>query len=293
MLLDNQYQLAWNEYGMADGEPVFYFHGIPGSRLEAYPADDICRDLNIRLIVPDRPGYGASDFQDNFSLLQWPRVVTQLADKLKLGQFSILGYSGGGAYALACAHEIENKIKNIALVSSTAPFGSESMLNHINPNFKPLYQLAATDYDAAIQKLTLLANQPETFLKVIKSRLPSDDEALFNQVTFQKYYRLNLSLAITAGVSGIANDLRNLTLPWQFNLGDIETHINIWHGRNNMNIGLPMAEYLANSLNNTSTYFLENTGHYFLFNRWRIILDKLISHAPNYAAEPADLAEVD
>ncbi|MFW2372254.1 MAG: alpha/beta fold hydrolase [Gammaproteobacteria bacterium] len=277
LLLDNRYQLAWNEYGVADGEPVFYFHGIPGSRLEAYPADEIARNLNIRLIVPDRPGYGASDFQNNFSLLDWPRMVTQLADKLDLKRFSILGYSGGGAYALACAHEIKDRIKHIALVSSSAPFESEAMLNHINPNLKPLYQLAAADYDTAIEKVTVLATSPESFLDVLRLRLPADDKALFKQISFQKYYLLNLSLAIAHGVNGIVNDLRNITLPWQFNLEDIQSHISIWHGRNNMNIAFPLAEYLDNKLKNTSSYFLDNTGHYFLFYRWRIILDKLVN----------------
>ena len=282
ILLDYRYQLTWNEYGTPDGEPVFYFHGIPGSRLEAYPADEIARTLNIRLIVPDRPGYGASDFQDNFSLLEWPNTVSQLADKLKLNQFSILGYSGGGAYALACAHEIENRIKHIAVVSSTAPFESKAMLNYISPILKPLYQLAATDYDTAIQKVTVLATSPETFLDVLKTKLPQDDKDLFEKISFQKYYLLNLSLAISNGVNGIVNDLRNLTLPWQFNLEDIQPHINIWHGRNNINIGFPIAEYLANKLKNKSTHFLDNTGHYFLFNNWHTILDELINHESNH-----------
>ena len=67
-----------------------------------------------------------------------------------------------------------------------------------------------------------------------------------------------------------------LTLPWQFNLKDIQTHINIWHGRDDNLIGFPVAEYLAETLKNTSTYFLNNNGHYFLFDQWKEVLGQTI-----------------
>ena len=276
LLLDNKYQLAWNEYGTADGEPVFYFHGITGSRMEAQTADTIAKDLGIRLIAPDRPGYGDSDIQDGFCLLDWPNVISQLADKLRLSQFSILGFSNGGSYALACAHELAERLKHITVVGSTAPFETKAMQEHVSADFKPLYELAATDYPAALQQVTQLATSPETFMEVLQASLLPCDKTIFEQDDFYQHYLENLALAIHNGVDGMVNGLSCVSLPWQFNLEDIQTHIDIWHGRDDNLIGLPVAEYLAETLQNTSTHFLNNSGHYFLFNQWREVLGQTI-----------------
>ena len=272
LILDNKYQLAWNEYGSPDGEPLFYFHGTPGSRVEPQAANDIARDLGIRLIAPDRPGYGDSDVQDDFRLLGWPDCISQLADKLQLQQFSILSFSGGGAYALACAHELAERLKHITIVGSPAPFETEVMQKHISPEFKPLYELSAADYPAAVQQVLQLTNSLDTFLEILQATLPPSDKALFEQDPFHKHFLENLTLATTHDVNGIVNDLRNLTLPWQFNLEDIQLPIDIWHGRDDKNFGFDIAEYLSNTLKSTSTHFLNNNGHYFLFNQWREIL---------------------
>ena len=62
-LLDGR-TLSYAEYGVPGGKPVFYFHGLAGSRLEPamLDADDL-EGAGIRLIACDRPGMGASDFQ--------------------------------------------------------------------------------------------------------------------------------------------------------------------------------------------------------------------------------------
>ena len=272
LLLNNKYQLAWNEYGSPDGEPLFYFHGTPGSRVEPQAANDIARDLGIRLIAPDRPGYGDSDVQDDFRLLDWPDCISQLADNLQLKQFSILSFSGGGAYALACAHELADRLKRITIAGSPAPFETEVMQEHICAESKPLYELSAADYPAAIQQVSQLVNSLDTFLEILQAPLPPSDTVLFEQDSFHQHYLENLTLATTHGVNGIVNDLRNLTLPWQFNLEDIQLPIDIWHGSEDRSFGLAIAKYLSNTLKNTSTHFLDNSGHLLLFTQWKEIL---------------------
>ena len=77
-------RLAYCEYGVRDGKPIFYFHGWPGSRLEAQLAAPTARSYNARLIAVDRPGFGRSDFKRKRTLLDWPRDVAALADSLGL-----------------------------------------------------------------------------------------------------------------------------------------------------------------------------------------------------------------
>ena len=276
LILGNKHKLAWNEYGMPDGEPVLYFHGTPGSSIEASSADIIAKDLGIRLIAPDRPGYGDSDPHDDFGLVDWPDVISQLADKLNLKKFSILGYSIGGPYALVCAHEIPERINRVILVGSTAPFESDAMQNHINADFKPLYELSVTDYPATIKHLSQLASSPEALREVLCAQLPDVDLDIVKQKSFHSAHLKTLRQALNNGVHGIANDLQNVTKPWQFNIQKIPHKVDIWHGRDDQNVGFPIGEYLAETIQNPTTYFIDNAGHYFLFKQWQAILQNIV-----------------
>ena len=85
--------LAYDEHGAADGTPIFYFHGSPSTRLEwhLFGSEALARKLNVRVIVPDRPGLGRSDFQPGRRISDWPADVIALADHLALAALPLLG----------------------------------------------------------------------------------------------------------------------------------------------------------------------------------------------------------
>ncbi|MGA8923072.1 MAG: alpha/beta hydrolase, partial [Candidatus Dormiibacterota bacterium] len=72
-------RLAYTERGDPSGVPVIHHHGMPGSRLEHEAESDFYRSLGVRVITPDRPGYGLSDPHADRRLLDWPRDVLELA----------------------------------------------------------------------------------------------------------------------------------------------------------------------------------------------------------------------
>ena len=113
--------LGYGIYGDPAGFPVFDFHGIPGSRREAaLIADYIGRD-DVCFIGMDRPGYGRSSPKRNFRIVDFPGDVVALADQLKIAKFAVLGYSGGGPFALACAAQIPGRLASLAVVSGVGP----------------------------------------------------------------------------------------------------------------------------------------------------------------------------
>src|SRR5215471_20729905 len=114
-------KLGYAEYGDPAGKPIFFFHGLPGSRLQRHPDGSIAIELGARIIAIDRPGYGLSDFQQGRTLLDWPDDVAQLADSLQIDQFAAIGLSGGGPYLLACAYSIPERINSATVVSGMGP----------------------------------------------------------------------------------------------------------------------------------------------------------------------------
>ncbi|KAF1913765.1 Alpha/Beta hydrolase protein [Ampelomyces quisqualis] len=105
-LPDNR-TLGYATYGSTSpSDPViFLFHGMPGSRICGRTWDTLCARIGARLIAIDRPGCGLSSLAHR-SLTDWPQDIANLADHLHLPRFSIIGASGGGPFALACARFI-------------------------------------------------------------------------------------------------------------------------------------------------------------------------------------------
>nr|WP_257215442.1 alpha/beta hydrolase [Bacillus pumilus] len=95
-------RIGFVEYGDADGFPVFFFHGTPGSRRMFLDDDPISKELGIRLICLDRPGFGLSDPQPDRTILDWAKDVQEVADHLGIHHFSVMGVSGAGIRCWLC-----------------------------------------------------------------------------------------------------------------------------------------------------------------------------------------------
>jgi len=106
--------LAYAEYGSPKGLPIIHCHGTPSSRVEGDLtfSDTLAAELGVRIIVPDRPGMGRSDFQPNRCIVDWPNDVLELASALGLETFAVLGSSGGAPYAAACAALIPTRFES-------------------------------------------------------------------------------------------------------------------------------------------------------------------------------------
>lgn len=102
-LLDGR-KICHAEFGCPDGMPIIFLHGWPGSCLDAAFFHASAAKHNLRLISPDRPGCGKSDAKPGRTLLEYPDDLVELAAHLDIREFGVLGVSGGGPYAMACAY---------------------------------------------------------------------------------------------------------------------------------------------------------------------------------------------
>lgn len=93
-------------------------HGTPGSRLIC-PDEDATTDSAVNLLTIDRPGYARSDPCPDQTLLGFASDFVALAESLGLPPCPVVGWSGGGPYALACAVKSPERTTAIGLVSST------------------------------------------------------------------------------------------------------------------------------------------------------------------------------
>lgn len=127
LTLEDGRTLGYAEFGPSDGHPIFHFHGLPGSRLEGKLFESFAVEHNARIITVDRPRIGLSSPQPGRTALDHVRDVQALAAHLQINRFSVMGVSGGGPYAIACAYVMPpSQLKKAAVVAGCGLWNPET-----------------------------------------------------------------------------------------------------------------------------------------------------------------------
>lgn len=212
------------EFGDPAAPPVFYMHGWPACRLEAA----LLPDLAARLIALDRPGYGASSPHPGRTMLTMAADVASVADALGLGRFAVAGVSGGGAYALACAHALPGRVTAAAVVSAVPPpdapgiGGDVALLFRLGRN--PIPGRAVL----ALGRALFRAGRLRPPVLDGHGLLDGDREVMTPRMAglLADAWREGLR----PGVAGALSDARLYARPWGFALSEIRVPVALWHG---------------------------------------------------------------
>ena len=103
--------------------------GVRFSRKPRVTASGVVRQgrenaAQVRFIAVDRPGYGHSAFQPVRRLADWASDISFLADHLNVETFSVVGISGGGPHAAACARFLPHRVRGAGIVSGMGPLAN-------------------------------------------------------------------------------------------------------------------------------------------------------------------------
>jgi pimeloyl-ACP methyl ester carboxylesterase len=270
--------LSYAEYGDREGLPIILFHGNHNSRLMygAMPGSPFRR--NLHLIVPDRPGFGLSDFyMPGTSLVDYPDDIAALADSLDISEFAVFGYSGGGPSALACAWKMPRRILSVGLFGSIGPLTSESSVG-ILPLLRILYRLSAKNELAVRIPTGLVAFMVRHFLglylRLVYSQLPPIDKAVHLRLGLRDALRSDRVEGFRQGGRASAYDIM-LAGRWPIPLNEIQPPVYLWQGEKDLNVG-DMGKLLAEKLPNCYPTFIPGAGHYWFFDHFGHILDRII-----------------
>jgi pimeloyl-ACP methyl ester carboxylesterase len=273
--LPNGHRLGYDEYGVPDGKPLFYFHGSPSSRVECtlYVDEELLLRLDVRLIAVDRPGMGMSDFQPNRRMLDWTQDVVALADDLKIERFAILAYSLGGPYGLACASAIPQRMTKVGIVSGAALFTESELIKNVNegtrkfltmPREKPW--LSRLFLWIALGIMPRLA--PNRFVAQANSLLPAPDRSIVvEDPIFQKGFIKMVREAMKQGTRGAYHESLLTVTDWGFRLQDINVPVLLWHGEADQNVPVEMARFAATGIPKCEAWFYPEEGHLSLFKK--------------------------
>lgn len=227
-------KIGYAEYGDPAGPLVFYFHGTPGSRIEASLLHTEIAAAGIRLIALERPGIGLSDYHPNRQILEWPADVAFCADVLGYSgtAFGVIGLSGGAPYALACVKCIPHRLTHAAIVSGHTPPGvcvEPGSADRLMALIDRRPRLARLGLRIADRKLD---HKPQKFIDRVMATWATVDRQLVNcNAGYRQTMIRTLREATRCGTAGIQTDVTLLGSPWGFRLCDLPpAPVSIWHG---------------------------------------------------------------
>lgn len=264
MLADGR-TLACLALGDPGGAPVLYFHGYPGSRLEGRLAAAAATRLGLRVLAPDRPGFGESTFHPGRTISAWVADVVQLADQFALERFAVVGVSGGGPYALACAARIPKRLTRVALVGGLGPLVRKGSTVGMVPLNRLILMLAARTPRLAQVGVNIAAHLVRRHLERYPAHMmagaPPADRRVLADTGYRALFAESTAEALRQGGRGAAWELTLLVRPWDFGLQEVLIPVRIWQGLADNIVPAAMARHLAAALPCSESRYLPDEGH--------------------------------
>lgn len=269
--------LTYAEYGDAAGSPVFVLHGTPGSRLNFGMVDGHARDRNLRIIAPDRPGYGGATFKRFTCFSDWAPDLQSLADALDIKGFALIGISGGAPYAVGAAWALPERAQFMGLVSPIGPVADAEAAIKLSYPYRQVF-LELPKWPAAMASLfwtmrAVLRFTPGFAFRALMQRVAPSDRIVLARGDVRRALLDGHREGLRRGVRGAVQDLRLFGRPWRIPFRDVIASAVLWQGLEDRNVPPSASEYLADVLPNCRLDVIPDAGHFWVFDHLDEVLD--------------------
>jgi pimeloyl-ACP methyl ester carboxylesterase len=247
--------------------------------------DGEARRLKVRLLSPDRPGYGDSDPAPGRRIADFAADCEALAGWLRVATVGLIGVSGGAPYALACAERLGPRVSGLALVCPLGPIDLPETLGQMSWLTQSGFRLTRVAPALAEPLLAgplpgLVAGLPQVLAAIRGlNTCPADREAL-RQGQATAILDRTIREALRQGAVGARQDLRLYTEPWGIDLAALALPIAVWHGGADRIVPPAHAHWYARHLQGAKLTLLPGEGHYSLpLRHAAAILERLVGLA--------------
>lgn len=261
-------QLSTQSYGDPDGKPIFLLHGTPGSRLGPHPRAAVLHRLGIQLIAFDRPGYGDSDRHEGRRVADAAADVLAIADAYGLDKFAVVGRSGGGPHALACAALLPDRLTKAAVLVGLAPREAAGLdwFDGMTQSNVSEYTAAADGYEdvAALTRAAADAVRadPESLLASLQAEMPDSDRRVVADRGIRSMLLETYAEALRTSPDGWIDDALAFDAPWGFDPATVTVPVLLWHGASDNLSPASHARWLAGRIPSATVVVQAGAAHF-------------------------------
>lgn len=271
--------LGFAEYGASDGHPVLAFHGVPGTRLMWRPADAIARHHGLRLIAPDRPGFGLSTPKPGRTLADWVSDISELAAHLGLDRFAVAGISGGGPYATATAASLGERVSALALISPMGPVRSLHGQVPIDLVDR-LFFLRLPRRPRVVGTAIGIGNglfrwAPEFYYDLFVRALPPADREIMREPRLRQQVIEDVLESLKQDGDGSRSDLRIFSEAWDVDFSAITAPATLWQGLADTIVPIQVSLELGALIPDCRVNTIPNAGHFWVYRNFETIMETI------------------
>ncbi|KAJ3433715.1 hypothetical protein M0813_17573 [Anaeramoeba flamelloides] len=276
-------RISFSEYGQKSSSHIWvHFHGTPGSSI-FIPSSvrSAFENSGVRLILPDRSGFGMSAFNKNRTILDSGKDLYSLLSSLNLPSncdLVLSGHSSGAPFAFGASiwGEMPCKLTSIILfapaithLSQDLPknFSAQEIYSDIEPSNPHHVKYLVENMWILKYVFRLLAPMfvfyPESLINDYNEIHYQFSGIINDRTDFRNLYRGAIVDSLTSGVDSLWHDGFLLTQKWPF---DLKTQlpkvpIKIYVGAQDTNTGVKMAQYTQTLIPTSTLEVVQDHTH--------------------------------
>jgi len=266
------------------GTPVVYAHGAPGSILEQPVPETVLSKLGVRLVLIERPGFGASSRHEGRTFATWVDDLRAVLDVLGLRTVRVLGWAAGVPYALAAAALAPDRVASLSLVApgdgrAGPPPPMEPWVEGETRDVDPSSgsELAACRAELSrivVPVMQLHGQGADALLGAILAQMPEPDRNLLPET--RAMLAASCMESLRQGAEPAIDEGLVIRMRWPFAIEDVTCDTEVWSGDADVRAA-PTLRLLSQRLPRARHVVLAGAGHYLVFSHGETILSSLAS----------------
>ena len=272
--------------GPDDGRAVLFHTGTPDAGRIWGPLVALGAARGLRHIAYSRPGYGRSARREGRSVGDCVEDVVAILDELGIEQAFMIGASGGGPHALACAALAPQRTIAAASISGVAPRRAPGIDWSAGMAQENLDEFAAAEagpeqlrayLEAQREQLSALSGEQ---VAAALGELVSEPDRAVLTGDFADHLAAGFAEAVREGIWGWFDDDVAFMDDWGFELSEVARPVAIWQGREDRFVPFAHGEWLARHVAGARAQLREGEGHLSIaIGSYGAILDDLLASA--------------
>ncbi|TKX58036.1 alpha/beta hydrolase [Halorubrum sp. ASP1] len=269
---DDGRRIAYATYGPPTGDPLVFLHGTPGSRRLGALLEPSARANDVRVIAPDRPGYGRSSPKPGRTIADAAASVRPVLDDAGAERAPLVAFSGGAPYALSTAATLGDRVTCVDLVAGATPPSFTEDAPAVQRLLTGLASATPSVLGALFRGQAWVAGRADPSFVVGQYAADADavpaDAAATVKADFLAAFERHRSGAVT--------EFRVAGGDWGIDLGAVDVPVRLWHGTADANVPIAGARRLVEALPTADLRTLDGADH----------LGTLLRAAPEALARP-------
>jgi pimeloyl-ACP methyl ester carboxylesterase len=246
---------------------VFFHHGTPGSASLVRSIEAIATKGNLFLVTMSRAGYGLSTREEGRNVAAAVPDTRTVLDALGIDRYGVVGWSGGGPHALACAALDTSRCIAAWSIAGVAPFTADfDWTDGMGPENVEEMELAVKggpEYEAHMEAIgsALGDATAENVIELFGGLLSDPDKEALAPLEARTLFADSLRQGFINGWRGFFDDDRAMMSDWGFQPGAITIPVSIWFGDNDLMVPPTHAQWLLRTITTSSGHHYPGEGH--------------------------------